>query len=440
MVQRARIGRQRSLALAAVAGVWLAFVAGGPGGGPGGGLLAALPPAARAAAAPDSTAAAAPEDGGAALYYYLIAPPVAVVAVDHPNDNGGTIDITWELSPNDTETDRLVTGYVISRADAVEGPYEVIGRTPARTTHYVDSAAQIGVPFFYKVDAEAGDVTSAAAPVGPVVSAYQWVNFSRWNLLVLLVALNGAVLWWVQAIQRGRQVTVRRIPALDAVQEAVGRATEMGRPILFLPGIQDMDDMQTVAGLTILGRVAATVAEYDATLEVPTARSLVMTAARETVQRAYYVAGRPDSYQPDSIYYVTNEQFGYVAAVQGTISREKPATCLYFGAFFAESLVLSETGRGVGAVQIAGTAETTQIPFFLAACDYVLIGEEFYAASAYLSQDPRQLGSLRGQDLGKLVAGGALLAGCVLATVAALWPHRLVTTLQGALAALFHAH
>ncbi len=381
--------------------------------------------------------AAGQETGAASSHYYLIAPPADVVAADHPNDNGGTIVITWTPSVNDTPRDDIVTGYEIRRARRAGGPYEVIGRTAARTARYVDSSAEIGAPFFYAVHTVAGDVVSSAAQVGPVISSYQWINWSRWNLALFGALISLAVLGWVRAVQRGHTVTIRPIPALQAVDEAVGRATEMGRPILFVPGLQDMDDMQSVAAITILGRVARAAAEYDATLEVPTSRSLVMTAARDAVMKAYYQAGRPDSYRAESIYYTTNEQFGYVAALNGVICRERPATCLYFGGFFAESLILSETGRGVGAMQIAGTAETTQIPFFLAACDHVLIGEEFYAASAYLSGDPRQLGSLRGQDAGKVLAGAAIVAGCALATVATLTGSSLFASLADVVATLF---
>jgi hypothetical protein len=60
----------------------------------------------------------------------------------------------------------------------------------------------------------------------------------------------------------------------------------------------------------------------------------------------------------------------------------------------------------------------SQLPFFVAACDYTLIGEEFFAASAYLSGEKHQLGSLKGQDLGKLVAVGLMVIGCLLATLA----------------------
>jgi hypothetical protein len=175
-----------------------------------------------------------------------------------------------------------------------------------------------------------------------------------------------------------------------------------------------------VAGIILLGRIAQTIAEYDAKLMVPTSRSLVMTTARETVKEAYLAAGRPDSYNDEMITYLTDEQFGYVAGVNGIMVRERPAACFYLGSFFAESLILAEIGNSIGAIQIAGTAQAAQLPFFVAACDYTLIGEELFAASAYLSQEPKQLGSLKGQDVGKAVAMFFILVGSLLATVAAL--------------------
>jgi hypothetical protein len=145
-----------------------------------------------------------------------------------------------------------------------------------------------------------------------------------------------------------------------------------------------------------------------------------MTAARETVHAAFLEAGRPDAYNEDLIYYVTDEQFGFVAYLQGMMVREKPAACFYMGTFFAESLILAETGNSIGAIQVAGTAMPAQLPFFVAACDYTLIGEEFFAASAYLSGEPDQLGSLKGQDVGKVIVACGLVVGAISATLAVL--------------------
>jgi len=263
----------------------------------------------------------------------------------------------------------------------------------------------------------AGDGTSDPAQAGPVVASQQWFDRSRANLLVISVLLIAAIITYVY-LSTTRDLYIRKIAGLEAVNEAVGRATEMGRSILFVPGIQDMDNVQTVAGVAILGHIAQRTATYETDLNVPVSRSIVMSVGRETVKQAYLEAGRPDLYNNDMVHYITDEQFGYVAAVDGIMVREHPAACFYLGAFFAESLILAETGNSIGAIQVAGTAMPTQLPFFVAACDYTLIGEELFAASAYLSKDRKMLGSLKGQDAGKAIAMVAILLGVGLGTLA----------------------
>ena len=114
--------------------------------------------------------------------------------------------------------------------------------------------------------------------------------------------------------------------------------------------------------------------------------------------------------------FVSPEQFAYVAAITGIMMRDKPAAHIFLGSFFAESLLLAETGFATGAIQVAGTANADQLPFFVVACDYTLIGEELFAASAYLSGEPKLVGSLKGADLMKIVIIVLVVVGCVLET------------------------
>jgi hypothetical protein len=100
----------------------------------------------------------------------------------------------------------------------------------------------------------------------------------------------------------------------------------------------------------------------------------------------------------------------------GIAHREQVASCFLFGHFAAESLILAEAGQQIGAMQVAGTATNTQVPFFLTSCDYTIIGEEVFAAGAYLSREPAQLGSVRGQDVSKLVILAVIFLGVVSAT------------------------
>ena len=181
-------------------------------------------------------------------------------------------------------------------------------------------------------------------------------------------------------------------------------------------GVQDIDDMQTVQALIILESVAKTAARYETPIKVPVTYPIPFTIAQEMVRGGCIHAGRPEQYDPDSVQFVSPEQFAFVAAVTGVMMRDKPAAHIFLGAFFAESLLLAETGFATGAIQVAGTANADQLPFFVVACDYTLIGEELFAASAYLSGEPKLVGSLKGADLMKIVIIALVVTGCVLET------------------------
>lgn len=347
-----------------------------------------------------------------------VAPVTSLLAEDYEYDNGERVTLTWVPSVDDVPLTGSVLGYRIYQVTNDGDPELISELLPGAASFRVEELDSENRYRFF-IEAFSDSAVARSVVTAAITPQREWVNLSLINLLVMTIIIGGAVLFYIETAKR-RKLYVRKIAGLEAVDEAIGRATEMGRPILYIPGIQDMDDVQTLASLTILGRVAEQVATYDIKIRMPVSRSLVMTAARETIKAGYQTAGRPDAYNEDMVNYVTDEQFGYVAAVDGIMVRERPATVFLLGAFFAESLILAETGNSVGAIQIAGTARPAQLPFFIAACDFTLIGEELFAASAYLSGEPKALGSLKGQDLGKLIALVAILLGVGLATLAAL--------------------
>jgi len=390
-------------------------------------LCPAIPAVGQEAAATDTaeTAAVAPP-----------APPTEVTAKNHTYDNGGAIDVAWRISADDPAD---ILGYIIYRAQE-DVEFDSIAAVLPGISEYTDESVEDDVLYRYRVGAVgAADAAGIAVsePSAPASATWEFFDVNKWNIMLWMIVVCGSVIGFIISARAGRDLYIRKIAGLEALEEAVGRATEMGRPILFIPGILDMDDVQTLAAITILSRVARIVADYDSEIRMPVSRSLVMTTARETVREAYMSAGRPDAYNEDTVHYVTDEQFGYVAAVNGIMVREKPATCLYLGAFFAESLILAETGNSIGAIQIAGTARPGQLPFFVAACDYTLIGEELFAASAYLSGDPKLLGSLKGQDVGKFVAMAGIIVGTLSITVYTAWNASWAQWLLEAVSAFF---
>ncbi len=350
----------------------------------------------------------APPVDSAAPPVQRLAAPVGVKAFDTPNDKGKSITVHWQPGPG-----AAPEAWLVERTDPAEST-EVIAAIEPTDTRYLDEGVMDRVKYTYRIAAAAGADTVWSEPSQPVASSAQLFNTARLNILIAMVIFFALVIYYIETAKKGKNLFVRRIAGLDAVEEAVGRATEMGRPIIYVPGLGSVADIATIASLNILGEVAKKVAQYDSALLVPNRDPIVYTVAREMVKESYAKAGRPDAFKADSVFFITSEQFAFAAAVDGLMAREKPATNFFLGMFWAESLILAETGAQTGAIQIAGTDSVFQLPFFITACDYTLIGEELYAASAYLSREPLLLGSLKGQDYGKIIILAIVTVGSAL--------------------------
>ncbi len=389
--------------------------------------------------------------------------PQHVNVIDRPNDAGGALTVTWAPADFDGPDVRYeifleeVPGQEDER-DSPRKPSEVrVGEFPSDTNYVQDVTSpwwsRIAPLGYHRYDLTTGnDVTlkdgsayfvrvaavrgfeRAEIRLPPVTPSPNWFNWNQLNNFLLLMLFGSALFASIRSARRAqaenREIFLRRIPGLDAVDEAIGRATELGKPILFLTGAGDMGEPSTIAAAVILGRVSKRVAAYETDLLVPHRDPIVMAVCQEITKQSYLEAGKPDAFKEDSNFFITPDQFSYTAAVDGIMLRKKPAANFFMGSYFAESLLLTETGASTGAIQIAGTDSDHQMPFFVTTCDYTLIGEELYAASAYLSREPVQVGTLRGQDLGKAVILGALGLGTVLATVGlvfdAQWPALLI--------------
>ncbi len=351
-------------------------------------------------------------------------PPSAVsdiITSDTPNDDGSSIQLKWKKSSDDGSGEKDVLSYEILRSN-LSGDMKSVGKADAGSSKYTDSKLKRNEAYYYVIRAKDKSGKFTDSPItGPVIPKAQWFDMKMIPTGIGVLIFSALVIFSILYAKSGKNVFIRHIAGLDAIDESIGRATEMGSPILYVSGTGSMRSIATIASMNILSRVARLSAEYNISLSIPCNDSVVMNIEREIVQNAHVDAGRPETYKQDNIYFVAEEQFAYAAAVDGVIVREKPATIFYMGSFLAESLIFSEVGSASGAVQIAGTDSITQLPFFITTCDYTLMGEELYAASAYLSKDPLLLGSLKGQDYGKLAVVALTLIGVVMQLIGLNW-------------------
>jgi hypothetical protein len=242
----------------------------------------------------------------------------------------------------------------------------------------------------------------------------------RMFIFAAYVVSTAVIMYHIWRAGRGKQIPeLRRIAALDAIEEVVGRATEMGRPVLMSPGRAPLSGEamgETVAGLAILTHVAGLTARNDVRFISPMSVPEVLPVAQDLTRQAYMQAGKIDAYSDDMVQFISEDRWGFTAGVVGLIRREKPAGAFLTGNFAGESLVIAETAVSEGAILISGTTNMLQIPFFVAASDYSLIGEELIAVGAYLSREPKQLASLVGEDWIKIAVVALLLTGSFMVT------------------------
>lgn len=229
---------------------------------------------------------------------------------------------------------------------------------------------------------------------------------------------------WVVAlvlIYSRRDIWIRRLPALDFIEESVGRAAEMGRPVVAQgfgsgsSGLQSSVAPQIVAALSVLGHVARICARHGTRLVATMRSESVVPVADEVLRTSYRLEGKLEEYEAnreEMLPWLQNQAQMVAIAYQ-----LRPAAHIIIGTFWHESVQIAETFGNLGAVQIGGTGRLYQIPFFAAVCDMNLIGEEIYAVGAYISRTPQMLASIATQDYFKLISILLIIVGTILATL-----------------------
>lgn len=377
-------------------------------------------------------------------------PPTDVKVFDVPNDagkglntkgatskfKGGNIVVTWTKSASGP-----VTGYHVFRKQLPDGEFEKVTKKPVKAGEtkknvlailpsydrefspddytslgfYTDKA-KTNVPYIYKVAAvgEADIIAESAESeeikaVGNLIATTKMPEF----LGLLLVAV--VTLYFIDKAQSGQDMFIRKIPALDAFEEAIGRSAEMGRPVMFIPGNDDVYKSSSIAAINIFEGAANYAVVMQSHIMSPNQEAIVNQVLSNSLRNIFLYAGRPDLYDEYDVHFETTDQLAFASAIAGTMHRESPAAIFIQGDFGAESLIFAENGNAVGAIQIAGTDNEKQLPYFVVACDYTLLGEELYAAGAYIKKDPIQICTLKAQDVLKLAVFACLIIGSLLA-------------------------
>ncbi len=209
-----------------------------------------------------------------------VAPAVEVQAL--PDDNGRHLRVTWTRAA-DVPADAVTA--IVRRAAGAIAPDPVIAAGATLT-----AGEPLGAWTIVAV-LDAGERELIDEVAAGVAYHYAVAELRR--------AADGAVIDASPAVVVGPRTAEAAF--LHRQRLAIGRSTEMGRPVLYVTGLEEIQNIQTIASLLILGHIAEKTAQYDTELIVANYFPLTMVVAEEVVRQGYANAGRLDAHRPDSV-------------------------------------------------------------------------------------------------------------------------------------------
>jgi hypothetical protein len=242
------------------------------------------------------------------------------------------------------------------------------------------------------------------------------------GLLALSTFIVAALLYLIARtrITAAYHLTLRPLPAYDQIKQAITEATESGDVVHLSTGAGSVgaaSTTETLAGINAVAAAAGRAATSHAASVITTASPVVLPLVQGAAERAYASAGAPGDFDPAQVRFTADERNAYAVAAADVVSHERVSASLIIGALADETLLIGERGRQAAAEQMIGAADVRALPYAMLTANWTIVGEEIYAAGAYLAGWPAHLASLLAQDWLRLIVVAVIVAGVVIRTM-----------------------
>lgn len=235
-------------------------------------------------------------------------------------------------------------------------------------------------------------------------------------LLTLLVMTLLLVLFFAARIRSGAAPAVRPLPGIDRFRARLGQVAESGQPIHVATGSGQFGTpgatAETIASLMIAQRIAEETTQRGGNVAATTGEIIGHAAVRGAMRRAYRQAGFVSEYQPQRVQLVAhNDATAYAAGVAARYAADDVAASVIAGNYGAEALLITGEGAARNIPQVAAASSLAALPVLALSADATLIGEELFAAEAYLSAAAAPKARLEAHDALRWLLALLIVAG-----------------------------
>lgn len=201
--------------------------------------------------------------------------------------------------------------------------------------------------------------------------------------------------------EKKRGLTLREIPAFYYLRRAIGLSVEEGKRIHLALGWGNLFDepySSGLIGLNILERLTRVALFSDKPPMATSGDGGLMLLSQDTIRHSYrsYRLSDPKSVYEGQMIGVT--PFSYAIATHPLIRDEKVSVNVLLGHFNSELGLILDASERQNNLSIGGSENLSAQAVFYGISNYPLIGEEVYAAGAYMGSNRMHKASIQVQD------------------------------------------
>jgi hypothetical protein len=169
--------------------------------------------------------------------------------------------------------------------------------------------------------------------------------------------------------------------------------------------------------LSVLERLTGSASTSDNPPIASAGDGAIGTLAQETMRGTYSRIGLSGKFDPNTGRVTGLTPFSYAAGTIPIIYDEEVSTTILAGHFGSEVALITDASERNDAMSLAGSDSVSAQAVLYATADEPLIGEEIFAAGAYLKAGPVHIASLHSQDVFRWLLAGIILIGALLKLV-----------------------
>lgn len=232
--------------------------------------------------------------------------------------------------------------------------------------------------------------------------------------VAVIIIVAGMIGVLTRRVQSGEQMALRPLPALNTLTLQLGQAIETAKQVHITLGQASLINAASptsIAALNVLDKLAKDGCANGTPPVVTVGEGTLLPVAQERLLHAYLQAERSQEFAPGQAVFLAaeTEPFAYAGGVANMIQQDVISSNVLVGRFGPELAIMAEAANRRGMDQVVGSDDPVALALAAAVTDNVLIGEELFAASAYLEGRASHIASVQAQDIMRWLAIAAIV-------------------------------